>query len=370
MGAGWGVKILGGEWWRLVTPIFVHHLLYHVLSNLIFLWFFGKRLERILGRWSFLVFYLICGVAGNVVTLAVNPEAQSYGASGAVYGLAGGLVGAYGLKVKYLSRREWWKLALLALSIAWSIYVGFSDPVIDHFTQINNYAHIGGLLAGLVLGAALTSVMTQTTQRRLRVFAGMAVVLLLGVISIRHYNSYVVHLNSASRALDKGSNAEAVKELHIALRMKPNSKAARYLAREWENRNGPKDACSSLLANRPSQGFRDNVCKGVECDGAFHLVREPDGRARSYQGTVETSAPNPVDGILQSTTTAALTIQTLDEFGEIACTVEWTTVTKRRVDAEGVASGVPLSVTQSERTVSESDPKATYLHDRALQARP
>jgi hypothetical protein len=50
--------------------------------------------------------------------------------------------------------------------------------------------------------------------------------------------------------------------------------------------------------------------------------------------------------------------------------MEWTTVTKRRVDTEGVAVGVPLSVTQNERNVFEFDPKATYLRDRALRARP
>lgn len=92
LGAGWGVKTLSGEWWRLVTSIFVHHWLSHILINLIFLWLFGKRLERILGMWSFLVFYLTCGVAGDIVTLVANPEVQSYGASGAVFGLAGGLV--------------------------------------------------------------------------------------------------------------------------------------------------------------------------------------------------------------------------------------------------------------------------------------
>jgi len=60
----------------------------------VFLWFFGKRVERILGKWTFLLFYLSCGVAGRIVSIAARPEADGYGASGAIFGLVGGLASA------------------------------------------------------------------------------------------------------------------------------------------------------------------------------------------------------------------------------------------------------------------------------------
>lgn len=74
-GAGFGTKTLGGEWWRLLTANFVHKSLFHLLGNLFFLWFFGKRMERILGKWTFLLFYLSCGVACRIVSIAARPEA-------------------------------------------------------------------------------------------------------------------------------------------------------------------------------------------------------------------------------------------------------------------------------------------------------
>jgi len=368
LGAGWGMRTLGGEWWRLLTSIFVHHWLYHILPNVALLWFFGKRLERIIGRWPFLAFYLTCGVAGGIVTLAANPEVQSYGASGAVFGLAGGLVGVYGLKVKALSRRQRCKFALLVLLTGRGIYAGFSDPVIDYHTQIDNYGHIGGLLAGLVLGAALTSGMVRTTRRRLWVFAGMAAVLLLGAISIRQHDCYVVHLDSASRALEKGRNDEAATELHIALRMKPKSELAHYFVREWEYSGGFKNACSLLSANAPRCDFGSSVCKDLECDGQVHTMTAPDGTRISYQGTLEISTPPQVDGALQTTTIATVTSQALDEFGEIACTIARSTMTKQELDANGAAKGKARMISSTEGTMSEFDPKALSMRDQVLRA--
>ena len=196
------MKTLGGDWWRLLTAMFVHANLIHLLVKLFFFWFFGKRMEAILGGRSFLLFYLSCGLAGNLVTVAILPEAMSYGASGAVYGLAGGLVAAFGMKVRRLSMRQWWKLALLAIWVAWTIHEGFSDA------EINNAAHLGGLLAGLALGAILASGLIQTAKDRQWVFVGAALVFLVGCISIRYCNRYVVHADAANRALAWKSHKE------------------------------------------------------------------------------------------------------------------------------------------------------------------
>lgn len=359
-GAEVGMKTLGGEWWRLLTAMFVHVSLVHLAVNLFFLWFFGKRMEAILGGRTFLFFYLCCGLAGNIVTLAILPEAASYGASGAVCGLAGGLLAAYGMKVKQPSLRQRWKLALLAVWIAWTIYGGFSDP------EINNAAHLGGLVAGLALGAVLVSSSAETAKARRFVFAGSALVLLVGGIWIRYFNRYVVHVDAADRALDQGHLEDASRELHIAVQLKPNSDLARKIVHQLEEKRGPKDGCSTLRAGRSGLESNTSVCSGKECDGEVHARYAPDGTRISYEGIVETHRD---EGVSQITTTATLTKQALDEFDEIACTIRTTDIAKQKLDSNGILQGIPIVVQRTVQAVLDSDLEAIDMRKQALRSR-
>jgi membrane associated rhomboid family serine protease len=90
--AGSGVRTLDGEWWRLMTSNFVHIYFFHLLGNIFFIWLYGKRIEKILGKWTFLAFFLLCGLSASVVDLTLSPEEISYGASLCVFGLAGALI--------------------------------------------------------------------------------------------------------------------------------------------------------------------------------------------------------------------------------------------------------------------------------------
>src|ERR1700690_1933226 len=148
-GSNWGPLTLHGEWWRLLSSNFVHFSFQHLLGNMVALWILGRRAEPIFGRWVFLGLYLSCGLAGSVASLAVRPEDQMCGASGAIFGLAGGLIGAYCLvKVRRL-KTPWWGVALLITYVAYSVYEGGKTPGID------NAAHVTGLATGLLLGAIL-----------------------------------------------------------------------------------------------------------------------------------------------------------------------------------------------------------------------
>src|SRR6185437_11294506 len=66
LGAIFGPAVANGRWWLLLTAVFVHYSLGHWFVNVIGLWFLGKRLERIVGNWTFLAFYLACGAIGNI----------------------------------------------------------------------------------------------------------------------------------------------------------------------------------------------------------------------------------------------------------------------------------------------------------------
>lgn len=357
-GANWGMKTLNGQWWRLVTFNFAHRDVSHFFWNMLLLLVFGKRLERVLGHWIFLFFYLSCGIAGGIVSLAVNPEAAGYGASAGVMGLAGGLVGVYGLKMRTLSKRQWWKLTVLILFPAGTIYSGFSSPEVD------NPGHIGGLVLGLILAIALTSKLGQTTERRRWINVVAALLLIFGAISVRQRNLYVVHLAYAAAALDRGQTDDASRQLHIVLRMRPQSHMMHYLVRELHHRRGD-DGCSRIRKRSFHFSIDENLCTGKKCDQQVHTTDGPDGTKVSYEGTIETH--NTGSQIMITTT---LTTQALGEFGEIGCTLVQTAVISQKLSVKGHKKDQPLEVSFDQKNLLETDPMAIYMRDQALRPKP
>jgi rhomboid protease GluP len=139
--------ILKGEWWRLVTAVFVHIGIIHIASNMYVFWGLGMIAERLLGRTNFLAVYLLTGIAGNVLTLLLKPNIVGAGASGAIFGLAGVLIsvlqfGRLSVPPERLAplKKQVVKLAL------YNLVIGAVVPA------INNVAHLGGLIYGLLLG--------------------------------------------------------------------------------------------------------------------------------------------------------------------------------------------------------------------------
>jgi membrane associated rhomboid family serine protease len=215
--ADWGPYTLTGQWWRLLSGQVLHHETAHLLGNILFLWILGKRAEQLFGRWTFLLLYLTCGVAGGLAGLVVHPEFISYGASAGVFGLAGSLISAYSLRGLQLSRRARWKLALLILWTALSFYPD------ARILNIDNAAHVGGLLAGLVLGALLSTAFASAAARRRQLFTAVAALLFIACVSIRYYNGYVVFLRSALQSESAGQPDAALRDLNVVLQKKPES---------------------------------------------------------------------------------------------------------------------------------------------------
>ena len=141
-----------GEWFRLITPIFIHAGLLHLLLNSYALWVVGTQVEKLYGSARFLLIYLLSGVGGvagsyfGQIFLQKPLDMPSVGASGAIFGLFG-VLAVFGFRY----RREMPPAIRRAMTagvlpvIAVNLIIGFSIRFID------NSAHIGGLLTGAAL---------------------------------------------------------------------------------------------------------------------------------------------------------------------------------------------------------------------------
>jgi len=146
-GGQWGFLLLReGEWWRLVTAIFLHWDLLHLILNAVALWVAGQAVEDLFGRGRTMVIWLVTGVAGFAVSLWWKGDLDTtVGASGSVFGLIGAVIGHVaryrGRTTQHLKDRF---VPWLIFGVIWSF-----------LPRVNGAAHVGGLAAGLVLGALM-----------------------------------------------------------------------------------------------------------------------------------------------------------------------------------------------------------------------
>lgn len=138
-----------GMLWQFVTYQFLHAGILHLAVNMLGLWFTGNILERVLGVRSFVLLYLLCGVAGGVLQLMINPGATLIGASGAVSGLVAAFSTLYPrmpitallfFVIPVKMQAMWLGIIVVGLS--------FFFLVTGLFNEIGNGAHIGGAVAG------------------------------------------------------------------------------------------------------------------------------------------------------------------------------------------------------------------------------
>ncbi len=138
VGGGALVGVTHGEWWRLLTSAFLHYGIIHLGVNMFSLFFAGRILEVVIGRWRFALLYLAAGVAGSAGALYVTPDAATAGASAAIFGVFGALL--------VLERRGTIAtggqvLMLIVLNLVFT----FAIP------GISIGGHIGGLIAGIAV---------------------------------------------------------------------------------------------------------------------------------------------------------------------------------------------------------------------------
>ena len=143
----WGAKsraeILQGQLWRFITPVFLHVSIPHVFVNMYSLYAIGPAVERFFGTRRFLAIYLLCGVSGVIFSLAFSPY-PSAGASGSIFGLLGALA-----VFLYQHRELFGRFGRLQLRQL--IIVALLNLALGLMPGIDNWGHLGGLMAGSVL---------------------------------------------------------------------------------------------------------------------------------------------------------------------------------------------------------------------------
>ena len=149
-GADFGPLTTNGQWWRVITAAFLHFNFLHIGMNMYCLFMIGGFAEKVFGRVEYTFLYLLAGIAGNLASLFWHPLLVSGGASGAVFGVYGTVLGfvlAQGGKVipkpqvRNLVKRTG---IFLGLNLAYGLAV----------TGVDVAAHVGGLITGTLLGAA------------------------------------------------------------------------------------------------------------------------------------------------------------------------------------------------------------------------
>jgi membrane associated rhomboid family serine protease len=139
-----------GQFHRLVTPIFLHIGLMHLVMNTAWLVLAGLRAERFFGHLKFVIIYLASGIIGGIAMMLISPNAVGAGASGAIFGILGALL-AYTIITK--KAVETFTTLTLGILIGINIFAGFAMPgMLGAETNIAHAAHIGGLISGFILG--------------------------------------------------------------------------------------------------------------------------------------------------------------------------------------------------------------------------
>ncbi|MBK8141395.1 MAG: rhomboid family intramembrane serine protease [Chitinophagaceae bacterium] len=147
-GANYRPYTTNGQWWRLLTSIFLHGGLMHIIANMVGLLFVGIFLEPLLGRKKYLTVYLLTGILASVTSLWWHTAKVSIGASGAIFGL-------YGLFLAFMLLKVFPKEFSKAFLASTLIFVGY-NLLMGLAGGIDNAAHIGGVISGFIIGLILT----------------------------------------------------------------------------------------------------------------------------------------------------------------------------------------------------------------------
>jgi membrane associated rhomboid family serine protease/Flp pilus assembly protein TadD len=314
-GANVGPYTLSGQWWRLLTYMFLHGSLMHIAFNMWCLWDLGALCESLYGRWTFGAIYIITGIGAGLTSVAWNPHVLSVGASGAIFGLAGALISSF-----YLGEFSMPKAALSGTLRSLLFFAGFNLFFGQLVGGIDNACHIGGLITGLILGALVARLAPEHDKslRRAAVFSVVAFVLVGSALGVQRWRGFPAglargglagtspaqmiarlqklvrdkpsfapaHVALAKAYLSQGRIGEAEAELRRALELDPrNAEAHMFMGAAYLSQEQPKEAqdeFAKALSEEP-----DNAEAHVWLGTAFAAEQNPQSAIQEYQAALK-----------------------------------------------------------------------------------
>lgn len=151
--------VIGGEWYRLLTNIFIHAGIIHILFNMYALFYIGRFLEPLTGRWRFLVFYICTGIFASATSIWWSGDRVSVGASGAIFGMYGVFLALLTTNLVEKNVRKG-MLQSIGIFVVYNLAYGMKGG-------IDNAAHVGGLVSGFVSGYVTYLLFLKKTDKQL-----------------------------------------------------------------------------------------------------------------------------------------------------------------------------------------------------------
>jgi membrane associated rhomboid family serine protease/Tfp pilus assembly protein PilF len=228
LGANYGPYTLDGQYWRVITSLFLHSGFWHFLINMLFLWRLGVLLDGIVGWQRTVAIYLVTGVFASIVSIYWHPTLISNGASGAIYGLAGVLISLVTFARDTLSRQQ--RRGILFWAVLWTPVGILSQVLSKHVDsasvlKVDMAAHIGGLVSGLIMGALVAWKFhvpaRERTQYQRRILISSLTVFVVLFSFLTQLRGDVVELGRGERALD-GNDPAGIEHIRNFVRRNPN----------------------------------------------------------------------------------------------------------------------------------------------------
>ncbi len=233
-GANFRPLTLEGDWWRLISNCFLHIGILHLAMNMYALLYIGLLLEPLLGRTRFIIAYLLTGLTASIASLWWHDFTISAGASGAIFGM-------YGVFLAMLTTNLIEKSARKALLTSIAVFVGY-NLLNGMKGGIDNAAHIGGLIGGLVIGYAYLPSLKKNEATNLKYSTiGILTIIILAI-------SFIVYKNIPN---DIGEYDKKIKEF-----VSMEKKALEVFSLP---ENTPKEKTLSEIQNKGLYYWNENI---------------------------------------------------------------------------------------------------------------
>jgi membrane associated rhomboid family serine protease/Tfp pilus assembly protein PilF len=219
-GAGYAPYTLTTQPWRLLTQSFLHVGIIHLLLNMFCLWIYGKLAEKLLGYGGLIAVYVLTGIGAGLLSLSYETSRVSAGASGPLFGISGALIsifyfGNLNLSPERIRHLLMYVVRFTVINLIYGLTAG-----------IDNVAHIGGLVTGLLIGMGLARTINRPLEKSawtaLGVFVVSGAILSATYFSARQAKKPELSVMDAQDAIAQSRYEEAISKYQEVVRLRPN----------------------------------------------------------------------------------------------------------------------------------------------------